>query len=57
MQRARDRGGGLGACRMMIFKRDAQGVILAAFMFLLHPARLANDTFVYRFRQRRKQAR
>jgi hypothetical protein len=44
---------------VIIFKRDvAQGVILAAFMFLLYiPLGFATDTFVYRFRQRRKQAR
>ena len=48
-----------GVLVVIIFKRDvAQGVILAAFMFLLYiPLGFATDTFVYRFRQRRKQAR
>lgn len=36
----------------------AQGVVLAGFMFLLYiPLGFATDTFVYRLRQRRKQAR
>jgi hypothetical protein len=41
------------------YTRDAaQGAILAAFMFLLYiPLGYATDTFIYRFRQRRRQAR
>jgi hypothetical protein len=41
------------------FQRDlAQGAILAAFMFFLYiPLGFVTDTFVYRFRQRRRQAR
>jgi hypothetical protein len=42
---------------VIAFKRDvAQGAILAAFMFLLYiPLGYATDSFIYRFRQRRKQ--
>jgi len=48
-----------GALVIAAFGRDiAQGGILAAFMFLLYiPLGYATDTFIYRFRQRRKQAR
>jgi hypothetical protein len=44
---------------IVVFHRGiAQGAILAAFMFLLYiPLGFATDTFIYRFRQRRKQAR
>ena len=59
MQRAAIAAAVFGVLVVIIFKRDvAQGVILAAFMFLLYiPLGYATDTFVYRFRQRRKQAR
>jgi hypothetical protein len=44
---------------VVLFKRDiAQGAALGAFMFLLYiPLGFATDTFVFRLRQRRKQAR
>jgi hypothetical protein len=59
MQRAAIAAAVFGVLVVIIFKRDvAQGVILAAFMFLLYiPLGFATDTAVYRFRQRRKQAR
>jgi hypothetical protein len=59
MQRAAIAAAVFGVLVVIIFKRDvAQGVILAAFMFLLYiPLGFATDTFVYRIRQRRKQAR
>ena len=59
MQRAAIAAAVFGVLVVIIFKRDvAQGVILAAFMFLLYiPLGFATDTFIYRFRQRRKQAR
>jgi hypothetical protein len=59
MQRAAIAAAVFGVLVVIAFKRDvAQGVILAAFMFLLYiPLGFATDTFVYRFRQRRKQAR
>jgi hypothetical protein len=59
MQRAAIAAAVFGVLVVIIFKRDvAQGVILAAFMFLLYiPLGFATDTFVHRFRQRRKQAR
>jgi len=59
MQRAAIAAAVFGVLVVIIFKRDvAQGVILAAFMFLLYiPLGYATDTFIYRFRQRRKQAR
>jgi hypothetical protein len=59
MQRAAIAAAVFGVLVVIVFKRDvAQGVILAAFMFLLYiPLGFATDTFVYRFRQRRKQAR
>ena len=58
MQRAAIAAAVFGVLVVIIFKRDvAQGVILAAFMFLLYiPLGFATDTAVYRFRQRRKQA-
>jgi hypothetical protein len=47
-----------GALVVALFDREVvQGVVLAAFMFLLYiPLGYATDTFIYRFRQRRKQA-
>jgi hypothetical protein len=47
-----------GVLVIIAFKRDiAQGAILAAFMFFLYiPLGYVTDTFIYRFRQRRKQA-
>jgi hypothetical protein len=59
MQRAAIAAAVFGVLVVIIFKRDvAQGVILAAFMFLLYiPLGFATDTFVFRLRQRRKQAR
>jgi hypothetical protein len=59
MQRAAIAAAVFGVLVVIIFKREvAQGVILAAFMFLLYiPLGFATDTFVYRLRQRRKQAR
>ena len=46
-----------GVLVVALFQRDiAQGAILAAFMFFLYiPLGYATDTFIYRFRQRRKQ--
>jgi hypothetical protein len=48
-----------GVLVIVAFSRNvAQGSILAAFMFLLYiPLGYATDNFIYRFRQRRKQAR
>jgi hypothetical protein len=48
-----------GLLVLVAFHRNiAQGAILAAFMFLLYiPLGYATDNFIYRFRQRRKQAR
>jgi hypothetical protein len=48
-----------GVLVIVAFQRNiAQGGILAAFMFLLYiPLGFATDTFIYRFRQRRRQAR
>ena len=59
MQRAAIAAAVFGVLVVIVFKREvAQGVVLAAFMFLLYiPLGFATDTFVYRFRQRRKQAR
>jgi len=59
MQRAAIAAAVFGVLVVLLFKRDvAQGVILAAFMFLLYiPLGFATDTFVHRLRQRRKQAR
>jgi hypothetical protein len=46
-----------GVLVIALFGRDiAQGAILAAFMFFLYiPLGYVTDTFIYRFRQRRKQ--
>jgi hypothetical protein len=59
MQRAAIAAAVFGVLVVIAFKRDvAQGAILAAFMFLLYiPLGYATDTFIYRFRQRRRQAR
>ena len=59
MQRAAIAAAVFGVLVVIAFKRDvAQGVLLAAFMFLLYiPLGFATDTVIYRFRQRRKQAR
>lgn len=48
-----------GVLLVVLFKRDiAQGAALGAFMFLLYiPLGYATDNMIYRFRQRRKQAR
>ena len=58
-QRAAIAAAVFGVLVVIVFKKGAaQGVILAAFMFLLYiPLGYATDTFIYRFRQRRKQAR
>jgi hypothetical protein len=41
---------------VLLGRSIAQGAILAAFMFLLYiPLGYTTDTFIYRFRQRRKQ--
>jgi hypothetical protein len=58
MQRAAIAAAVFGVLVVIAFKRDvAQGVVLAAFRFLLYiPLGFATDTFIYRFRQRRKQA-
>jgi hypothetical protein len=58
MQRAAIAAAVFGVLVVIAFGRDvAQGAILAAFMFLLYiPLGYATDTFIYRFRQRRKQA-
>ena len=47
-----------GVLVVALFGRPvAQGAVLAAFMFLLYiPLGFATDTFIYRFRQRRRQA-
>jgi hypothetical protein len=59
MQRAAIAAAVFGVLVVVAFNRDvAQGAILAAFMFFLYiPLGYATDTFVYRFRQRRRQAR
>jgi hypothetical protein len=59
MQRAAIAAAVFGVLVVVAFQRDvAQGAILAAFMFFLYiPLGYATDTFVYRFRQRRRQAR
>ena len=59
MQRAAIAAAVFGVLVVIAFKRDvAQGAILAAFMFLLYiPLGFATDTFIYRFRQRRRQSR
>jgi Flp pilus assembly protein TadB len=47
-----------GVLVVLLFSQDiAQGVVLAALMFLLYiPLGYATDTMIYRFRQRRRQA-
>ena len=59
MQRAAIAAAVFGVLVVIAFKRDvAQGAILAAFMFLLYiPLGYATDSFIYRLRQRRRQAR
>ncbi|MEA2363967.1 MAG: hypothetical protein QOD71_3112 [Thermoleophilaceae bacterium] len=59
MQRAAIAAAVFGLLVVLFFKRDvAQGAVLAAFMFLLYiPLGYATDTFIHRFRQRRRQAR
>ena len=59
MQRAAIAAAVFGVLVVIAFGREiAQGAILAAFMFLLYiPLGFATDTFIYRFRQRRRQAR
>ena len=58
MQRAAIAAAVFGVLVVIAFKRDVvQGVVLAAFMFMLYiPLGFATDTLIYRFRQRRKQA-
>jgi hypothetical protein len=58
-QRAAIAAAVFGVLVVVVFSRSvAQGAVLAAFMFLLYiPLGYATDTFIYRFRQRRKQAR
>jgi hypothetical protein len=58
MQRAAIAAAVFGVLVVLLFQRDvAQGAVLAAFMFLLYiPLGYATDTFIYRFRQRRRQA-
>jgi hypothetical protein len=57
--RAAVAAGVFGLLVIVVFHRGiAQGAVLAAFMFLLYiPLGFATDNFIYRFRQRRKQAR
>ena len=59
MQRAAIAAAVFGVLVVVAFGREvAQGVILAAVMFLLYiPLGYATDNFIYRFRQRRKQPR
>ena len=59
MQRAAIAAAVFGVLVAVAFGRGVAGAaILAAFMFLLYiPLGYATDTFVYRLRQRRKQAR
>jgi hypothetical protein len=59
MQRAAIAAAVFGVLVVIAFQRGvAQGAILAAFMFLLYiPLGYATDTFIYRFRQRRRQSR
>jgi hypothetical protein len=58
MQRAAIAAAVFGLLVVLAFGRDImQGAILAAFMFLLYiPLGYATDTFIYRFRQRKRQA-
>jgi hypothetical protein len=59
MQRAAIAAAVFGVLVVALFGRDvAQGAVLAAFMFLLYiPLGFATDTFIYRFRKRRRQTR
>jgi hypothetical protein len=47
-----------GVLVVVLFRREiAQGLALAAFMFLLYiPLGYGTDKLIYRFRQRRKQS-
>jgi Flp pilus assembly protein TadB len=57
IQRAAIAAAVFGLLVVVLFQRDiAQGLALAAFMFLLYiPLGYGTDTMIYRFRQRRKQ--
>jgi hypothetical protein len=59
MNRAAIAAAVFGLLVVLLFRRDiAQGAILALFMFLLYiPLGYATDTFIYRVRQRRRQAK
>src|SRR5215216_6373026 len=59
MQRAAIAAVVFGAFVVILFKRDVpQAAVLGVFMFVLYiPLGYATDTLIYRFRQRRKQAR
>jgi Flp pilus assembly protein TadB len=56
-QRAAIAAAVFGVLVVVVFGRGAgQGIVLGAFMFLLYiPLGFATDTFIYRFRQRRRQ--
>jgi hypothetical protein len=58
MQRAAIAAALFGVLVIVLFSRDiAQGVALAAFMFLLYiPLGYGTDLMIYRYRQRKKQA-
>ena len=58
MNRAAIAAAVFGVLLIILFQRDvAQGVALAAFMFLLYiPLGYATDTMIYRFRQRKRGA-
>jgi hypothetical protein len=58
MQRAAIAAALFGVLVIVLFSRDiAQGVMLAAFMFLLYiPLGYGTDLMIYRYRQRKKQA-
>jgi hypothetical protein len=57
IQRAAIAAAVFGVLVVVLFQRDmAQGLALAAFMFLLYiPLGYGTDLMIYRFRQRRKQ--
>jgi drug/metabolite transporter (DMT)-like permease len=59
MQRAAIAAVVFGAFVVLLFKRDvAQAALLVAFMFVVYiPLGYATDNMIYRFRQRRRQAR
>jgi Flp pilus assembly protein TadB len=58
IQRAAIAAAVFGLLVVVLFRREiAQGLALAAFMFLLYiPLGYGTDKMIYRFRQRRKQA-